>query len=310
VENQVGKSMLVKSPSSNNENNNIYMNSEIVEELKSSPVHTSEPSSPNSVKLNANAVYMNIGIGEANNNVNSNNTSLAGTPLIPDTKENVSTPPITGSAKQREFSKNSNGNIFGFTRTFSMDPNRCYENLEPGLELKPLLLRNRYSRPEIFSKVELPSMDKSEPCTPTVANRKVNYIILDLDHTTQTIINNMNNNTDSCNNNNNNLCSSNNNSDENTSTCNEANDASAGLNGSLTNIHMSTSTSMTNGLLPPESPQKAALGYATIDFNKTVALSNSTTSNDLDNEGSRKTRHNSNVTAISTGRLHSNSISD
>uniref|UniRef100_A0AAG5CVS8 IRS-type PTB domain-containing protein n=1 Tax=Anopheles atroparvus TaxID=41427 RepID=A0AAG5CVS8_ANOAO len=62
------------------------------------------------------------------------------------------------------------------------------------------------------------------------------------------------------------------------------------------------------GLLPPESPKKASLGYATIDFNKTVALSNSTTpSSELDSEGSRKTRHNSTVTPLAR---QSNSVSD
>uniref|UniRef100_A0A6B2ECG7 Putative fibroblast growth factor receptor substrate 3 n=1 Tax=Phlebotomus kandelakii TaxID=1109342 RepID=A0A6B2ECG7_9DIPT len=61
-------------------------------------------------------------------------------------------------------------------------------------------------------------------------------------------------------------------------------------------------------LLPPESPKKAALGYATIDFNKTAALSNSTTpSSELDSEGAtRKTRHSS--TIVTTRQ--SNSISD
>lgn len=69
----------------------------------------------------------------------------------------------------------------------------------------------------------------------------------------------------------------------------------------------SAQCSSMQSLLPPESPRKLPIGYATIDFNKTVALSNSATpSIELDSEGSRKTRHNSTVTL---GR-NSNSISD
>lgn len=52
------------------------------------------------------------------------------------------------------------------------------------------------------------------------------------------------------------------------------------------------------GLLPPESPKKPTLGYAMIDFNKTVALSNtvsnsigSPTSDHDVSDGSRRTRH-------------------
>lgn len=69
----------------------------------------------------------------------------------------------------------------------------------------------------------------------------------------------------------------------------------------------SAQCSSMQSLLPPESPRKLPIGYATIDFNKTVALSNSATpSIELDSEGSRKTRHNSTVTL---GR-NSNSVSD
>uniref|UniRef100_A0A182KAU9 IRS-type PTB domain-containing protein n=1 Tax=Anopheles christyi TaxID=43041 RepID=A0A182KAU9_9DIPT len=151
---------------------------------------------------------------------------------------------------------------------FSMDPNRFYENLEPG-EMKAVFLRGRCSKPDIFSNVDLP-LDHSEPCTPTAtaaSQRKVNYIVLDLDH---------------CNTG---LCS-----------------------GTQGNPGAGIVTPTSVGLLPPESPKKASLGYATIDFNKTVALSNSTTpSSELDSEGSRKTRHNSTVTPLAR---QSNSVSD
>nr|CAD7429887.1 unnamed protein product [Timema monikensis] len=51
--------------------------------------------------------------------------------------------------------------------------------------------------------------------------------------------------------------------------------------------------------LPPESPRKAAAGYATIDFDKTAALLHSVNpSADNDSEGSRKTRHNSTINDI------------
>ncbi|XP_063235183.1 fibroblast growth factor receptor substrate 3 [Bacillus rossius redtenbacheri] len=47
---------------------------------------------------------------------------------------------------------------------------------------------------------------------------------------------------------------------------------------------------------PPESPKKASAGYATIDFDRTVALLQSVQpSVDNDSEGSRKTRHNSTI---------------
>lgn len=279
---------------------NVYMNAEIgnrkeepkplratlatMESLEVEP----EISSPDSTKL-ATALYMNVAIGDE--------MSKIGTPPASDTKENiqppvVTTPPIlTNNLNsklneiKKDYTKNvGNGNIFGFNRalSFSQDTTRCYENLEIGGEQKPLMLRNRYSRPEIFSKVDLPLIDrtdKSEPCTPT--QRKVNYIVLDLDQP-QTTINNNNNNL-----NNNNVCK-----------------------GEADNMgQMVTSVSMQNGLLP-ESPKK--LGYATIDFNRSNALSNVLSNNtiiDFD-QSCRKTRHDSNVTPVLAAMKHSNSISD
>lgn len=58
------------------------------------------------------------------------------------------------------------------------------------------------------------------------------------------------------------------------------------------------SPTQTSPLVPPESPNKPTGGYATIDFNKTSALSHavsrSMNSEDI-NECSRKTRHNSSI---------------
>jgi hypothetical protein len=236
---------------------------------------------------------MNVAIGDE--------VSKVGTPpASSDTKENIQPPVVTTppvlinnlNSKlfdiKKDYTKNvGNGNIFGFNRTlsFTQDTTRCYENLDIGSsEQKPLMLRNRYSRPEIFSKVDLPLIDrtdKSEPCTPT--QRKVNYILLDLDQPHQTTINNNNNNM-----NNNNICAKS--SDSNSS-------------------QMVTSVSMQFGLTP-ESPKK--LGYATIDFNRSNALSNVLSNNtiiDFD-QSCRKTRHDSNVTPVLAAMKHSNSISD
>uniref|UniRef100_A0A182RRA6 IRS-type PTB domain-containing protein n=1 Tax=Anopheles funestus TaxID=62324 RepID=A0A182RRA6_ANOFN len=251
---------------------------------------------------------------------------------------------------------------------FSMDPNRFYENLELA-ELKAVSMRGRCSKPDIFSNVDLP-LDHSEPCTPTAtaaSQRKVNYIVLDLDQSNSshsisgtagpagsngtgilsptgtvpggpatngnTIIGSVANsatNFNNNNNNNNNSTAVNLNNVVTGGMCNSASGMALGsiavgtdLRGSSvsgvncgTGLCSGTQANATAGnvpptslgLLPPESPKKASLGYATIDFNKTVALSNSTTpSSELDSEGSRKTRHNSTVTPLAR---QSNSVSD
>jgi len=62
--------------------------------------------------------------------------------------------------------------------------------------------------------------------------------------------------------------------------------------------------------LPPDSPKKTAApapGYATIDFDKTTALSHSVDPSFDDSESSRKTRHNSQISQLPR---HSSSISD
>lgn len=293
---------------------NVYMNAEIGNVVKEEAKPTlratlatmesldvePEISSPDSTKTAAAAVYMNVVIGDEK--IKSVATPPA---FIKVAKENVQPPVITTppvltnnlNSKlndiQKDYTKNvGNGNIFGFSRalSFSQDTTRCYENLDIGLsEMKPLMLRNRYSRPEIFSKVDLPLIDrtdKSEPCTPT--QRKVNYIVLDLDQPHQTTINNNNNNL------NNNICAK----------------GSESVNSETNTSHMVNSVSLQNGMLSPESPKK--LGYATIDFNRSNALSNVLSNNPLIDfdQSCRKTRHDSNVTPVLAAMKHSNSISD
>ncbi|KYN02489.1 PREDICTED: fibroblast growth factor receptor substrate 3 [Cyphomyrmex costatus] len=61
---------------------------------------------------------------------------------------------------------------------------------------------------------------------------------------------------------------------------------------------------------PPESPNKPQKGYATIDFNKTAALSHSVNPNLVnDNEGCRKTRHNSTINDLAIPCRH-NSVTE
>jgi fibroblast growth factor receptor substrate 2 len=60
--------------------------------------------------------------------------------------------------------------------------------------------------------------------------------------------------------------------------------------------------------ITPDSPSKAKKSYATIDFQKTNALSQSINPPMEVEEGSRKTRHNSTISDVTT--RHSNSLSD
>lgn len=77
-------------------------------------------------------------------------------------------------------------------------------------------------------------------------------------------------------------------------------DAPAGASDNAANIAPS----------PPESPNKPQKGYATIDFNKTAALSHSVNPNLVnDNEGCRKTRHNSTISDLVAPCRH-NSVSE
>lgn len=233
------------------------------------------------------ALYMNVTLGEVK------------TPTENCLPPVVTTPPVltnnlnsTMNEIKKDYTKNVNGNIFGFQRqsSFTQDSSHCYQNLTLGNEKQPILTRGRYSRPEIFSKVDLPMLeryDRSEPCTPT--QRQVNYIVLDLDHPT--------NNNNSVNYNNNNFNINNNG--------NETNDLSPVP-------QMVTSISMISGLTQqhPETPVK--LGYATIDFDRSNALSNilsNTPINDND-QSCRRTRHDSNVTPVLALMREHSSFSD
>lgn len=206
------------------------------------------------------------------------------------------------SASFQSFNTTPRLNSISSSNTVS-DINRVYENLDTA-EMRPLLSRApRCSKPDLFAKPleqtttatpqSLPA-DKSEPSTPTI-----HYIVLDLDHTSSashhpTV----------------------------TSPTTASNPPSVTLTTGgppptpvppLT-IHLSTqlptspslpsigsispsSTTMAAPLspLPPDSPKHGGvMDYAKIDFNKTVALSNSANpSSELDSEESRKTRHSS-----------------
>lgn len=179
--------------------------------------------------------------------------------------------------------------VFGIPRMtsqYSIDA-RLYENLEPG-DIRPLPQRNR-SKPDIFATVELPTNDKSEPSTCV-------YITLDLEQISSNVSNSANNST----------------STSGTTISSRPILPTIITTSISTNNSSSNSTTTMSHLLPPDSPKKGILDYATIDFNKTDNLHkliNSTTpSSELDSEGSRKTRHSS-VATFGPAK-HSNSVSD
>lgn len=250
-----------------------------------------QPQSPGSFGFNdlsdSSHMYMNITPGELQMSAkpflscSSSGVGSCETPHI------AQTPTTTGTMFSQQSRLNS---------TFSMDPNRCYENLDTSRDIRPIILRNRYSKPDIFSKVDLPSIDKSEPSTPTI--RRFNYIILDLDQTSSSSSN----------------CAAATSTISTsasiigvTTSCSTGITASSSLPSNSSGNPANSSAGIPIGLLPPDSPKKGVLDYATIDFNKTVALSNSTTpSSELDFEGSRKTRHSS--TAVLT--KNSSSLSE
>lgn len=204
------------------------------------------------------------------------------------------------------------------TASYNLESNHCYENLEPN-EIRPLLLRTqiqqtqsrRLSKAENIARQEQmastptsPVSDKnSEPNTPTF---QFNYIVLDLDQSHTPVnppsqVGNVSTST-----------TSNTNSISTTSSSTSSTTQSTTSHNQILNNATS--------LLPPESPKKGIFDYATIDFNKTVALSNSITPS-MDCEGSRKTRHSSTTVPSSLSHStsatnttappsHSNSISD
>lgn len=260
---------------------------------------------------------------------------------------NVTPGEISSSASTPKFSlnefkqslafRNSNAN----NNNYIVDSTHCYENLEPS-EMRQNLIRNqqqrRQSRTDLLSKnettVSTPTDKNSEPTTPT--NHKVNYIVLDLDQThTQpmTTASTPNGTPLSMSTSINTIATSDilpSTSSANSSPTKVAsisNTAAIITNATIaTSISTSTTAHSISSLLPPESPKKGIFDYATIDFNKTVALSNSITPT-VDCEGSRKTRHNSTAVPIITNvnpvitslnsstnanvpPSHSNSISD
>lgn len=250
----------------------------------------------NSDSFDSAHMYMNITPGEMQSTVQKQYSSQSTGGSGGDTPQIAQTP-------------TTNVSMFGMSRmnsTFSVDPNRLYENLGSG-EIRPLLARNnRFSKPDIFAKVDLPSAEKSEPTTPTI-----HYIVLDLDHSpANNNINNINNNNSGLS-----LTSSPQQQQQHTTNINltmptivgpsSLGQTSINVSNSIGTISTGTSSgTLTSAattpsmsamtLLPPESPKKGVMDYAKIDFNKTVALSNSTTpSSELDSEGSRKTRHSS-----------------
>ena len=161
----------------------------------------------------------------------------------------------------------------------------CYANLEPA-EIESL--RIRFSN-AVATFGNSTGTDKSPPpippvpltqatcCTPPPSAdpiREVNYAVLDLDKSV----------------------------------------VSTGLSTStLTSISTSSEAPTSCNTLPspPDSPNKPQKGYATIDFNKTAALSHSVNPNVVnDNEGSRKTRHNSTINDLTAPSRNSSSISE
>lgn len=295
-------------------------------------------------------------IAGGNNNVSNENLPLS-LPISPTqsandscdmpTYVNVTPGEISSSASTPKFVLNdykqnlpfrNNGNNNN-NNNYLADSAHCYENLEPS-EVRPILLRNqqrRQSRTDLLAKSETMASTPTDktaeaPLSPT--NRKVNYIVLDLDQThSQTNPTAMTPNgtniavlsttpiviapsdvvppqTPSAN-------------SSPTKAVNVSN--SAGPNATVTvasPMSSSTTTHSISSLLPPESPKKGVFDYATIDFNKTNALSNSITPT-VDCEGSRKTRHSSTVVPVISNTTpvcsstnshappsHSNSISD
>ncbi|GLH16536.1 Uncharacterized protein GBIM_20788 [Gryllus bimaculatus] len=153
---------------------------------------------------------------------------------------------------------------------------RCYANLQPGeievpcnISAKHLVGNERLLPPKSSLS---PNQSLQLVVSPVNMQRQVNYIVLDLEQ-------------------------------------------SKGDTGGVSPQQFQPPTSPVGSLslsvlpLPSESPQRISEGYATIDFNKTVALSHSVNPNMVnDTEGSRKTRHNSTISDLQTRPIrHSSS---
>lgn len=248
------------------------------------------PTQSSDIAADAIPTYVNITPGEI--------SSTASTPKV-----------ALNDYKQTQLYRNNINN-----NNYLIDAMHCYENLEPN-EVRPMLLRNqirRLSRTEILTKTDsiinsptIINENNSEPMTPSAG---VNYIVLDLDqsHSQSTATNPCGAATETQQ------------SALSSSSSPVKNPISTVATSGAISPSMSASTTMhsVSSLLLPESPQRKAFEYVTIDFNKTHALSNSIITN-TECEGLRKTRHSSNVppnipSAINpnTPSSHSNSVSD
>ncbi|XP_011498845.1 PREDICTED: serine/threonine-protein kinase pakG [Ceratosolen solmsi marchali] len=167
-----------------------------------------------------------------------------------------------------------------------------YANLEAS-ELEGL--KKRFSATSIVEKLPVQT---PPPLLNVTAAREMSYAVLDLDK--------------------NNAPSSNIGTAAIITAASTSASTSASTTASTTMTITSTESSVTPQLppssSPPDSPLKSQqIGYVTIDFNKTAALSHSVNScliSDID-EGSRKTRHNSTISElISPSSRHNSSMSE
>jgi hypothetical protein len=149
------------------------------------------------------------------------------------------------------------------------EPRHCYANIELSeIEVARSHLPVRLSGTERVPPLPLLSLTfqslQSPMTSPPGMLRTLNYIVLDLDQTKRDLL--------------------------------ADNTNSSQLPTSVTGTAPPSSLS-----LSPESPDRASERYATIDFNKTLAVSHSVTPNvDNDSECSRKTRHNSTINDLTT----------
>lgn len=188
-------------------------------------------------------------------------------------------------------------NNINHNNNYLIDYTHCYENLD--LNNMRAVYRG-FQRPMSRASITSPGSNMNdlllESASPNIA--KVNYIVLDLDQSQNVATT----------------------SSAATTPMKQDSIQSSTPNGSPLKTPngmrsftrtMSQSTTMhsISSLLPPESPQKGDFDYATIDFNKTVALSNSITTT-TECEGARKTRHSSTIVPNASTPTPHNSVSD
>lgn len=198
----------------------------------------------------------------------------------------VSTPKLlTPELNHSQIIRNS---INHNNNNYLIDTTHCYENLDLGLHS---LLRGG-PRTSITSPGSMQGNEIFlDSLSPT--NGKVNYIVLDLDQSHSMA------------------------SATSATLKRDSIQSSATPNASPTKLsnvftrmitHSTTMHSMSS-LLQPESPHRGNFEYVTIDFNKTVALSNSV-STATESEGARKTRHSSAILPSANTATPHNSVSD